>query len=123
MDDNQAVTNELIEKTVSTRRQYCVFFYKAGPNRSLPPDEENKLQKEHLRYLLGLKKQGKLLLNGPIMDDPMLKGMGIIDVADKEEARALLDGDPKVRFGWLVYEIHEWFGIPGDGLPSREVLR
>ena len=111
------ITDEDIMKSIATGKGYCVFFYKAGPKRDLPKAEEEKLQMEHLRHLFKLKKQGKLLINGPITDDPILKGVGIFNTVDKEEAKALLDEDPKVKNGWLIYEIHQWFGIPGDGLP------
>lgn len=118
MEQKAIITNELIQKTVATGRAYCAFFYKAGPHRDLPPAEEEQLQMEHLRYLFQLKAEGKLLINGPVTDDPVLKGIGIFNLTDKEAVKRILDGDPKVKVGWLVYEVHDWFGIPGDSLPK-----
>jgi hypothetical protein len=59
-----------------------------------------------------------LVINGPVLDDPELKGISIFDTTDEEEVRRLSEGDPAVKAGRLVYEIYEWFGIPGDGLPD-----
>jgi uncharacterized protein YciI len=118
MEPDVKITDEEIMKKIATGKGYCVFFYKAGPNRDLPEAEEDKLQMEHLRHLFRLKAEGKLLVNGPVTDDPVLKGVGIFNTVDKEEVKAWLDEDPKVKAGWLVYEIHQWFGIPGDGLPA-----
>jgi uncharacterized protein YciI len=73
---------------------------------------------EHLRYLFQLRAEGKLVINGPVLDDAELKGISIFNTTDKEEVRRLSDGDPAVKAGRLVYEIYEWFGIPGDRLPE-----
>ena len=73
---------------------------------------------EHLRYLLQLRAEGKLLVNGPVIEDPELKGVSIFNTTDREEVRRLSDADPAVKAGRLVYEIYDWFGLPGDGLPG-----
>ena len=118
MEQKIEITNEDVQKRIAKGKQYCVFFYKAGPNRNLPEAEEKQLQMEHLRYLTQLQVEGKLVINGPILDDPALKGLGIFNIADKEEVKRLLDGDPKVKFGWLIYEVYSYFTIPGSCLPE-----
>lgn len=65
-----------------------------------------------------LRKRGILLINGPVIDDPVLKGVSIFDTTDLEEVRRLSESDPAVQAGRLVFELYPWFGIPGDGLPS-----
>ncbi len=116
MEQNVEITNELIEKTVATGKQYCLRLYKAGPNRNQSSAEAEKLQLEHLRYLLQLRAEGKLLINGPVLDDPELKGVSIFNTTDIEEVKRLSEGDPAVKAGRLVYEIYLWFGLPGDSL-------
>ena len=64
-----------------------------------------------------LRQEGKLVINGPIIDDPELKGLSIFNTTDKEQVKRLSEGDPAVRAGRLTYEIYTWFGIPGEGLP------
>lgn len=118
MKEKAEITDEFIQKTTASGRQYCVRFYKAGPNRNQPPDEADKIQMEHLRYLMQLRAEGKLLISGPVIEDPMFKGIGIFNTTDKEEVKRLSDGDPAVKAGRLVYEVYYWYGLPGDCLPG-----
>ena len=112
------ITDEFIQKRTSSGKQYCARIYKAGPNRNQPSDEADRIQMEHLRYLFQLRADGKLLINGPVIDDPILKGISIFNTTDIEEVKRLSDGDPAVKAGRVVYEIYHWFGIPGECLPE-----
>lgn len=116
MENNSEITNEYIQQTAAKGKLYCIRIYKAGPSRNQSPAESEKIQTEHLRYLMLLRTKGILLINGPIIDDPEFKGLGIFNTSDKEEVVKLSDGDPAVKAGRLVYEIFHWFGIPGDCL-------
>jgi uncharacterized protein YciI len=118
MSHEVGVTDEFIKSTIASGKQYCMSFYKAGPHRNQPPAEAEKLQMEHLRHLFRLRAEGKLLVNGPITDDEELRGVSIYATSDKEDARRLLEAAPAVKAGRLTYEIHSWFGIPGDRLPK-----
>src|SRR5512133_3106614 len=118
MEDKVEITDASIEKTIESGKQYCVRLFKAGLNRDQGPVEAEKIQMEHLRYLFQLRAEGKLLINGPILDDPVLKGISIFNTTDVEEVKKLSDGDPAVKAGRLVYEIYLWFGLPGDRLPE-----
>ncbi len=118
MEQDGKLTDEDVVKTVATGKQYCLRLYKAGSNRNQPPDEADQIQAAHLRYLLGLRMEGILLVNGPVIDDPELKGVSIFNTTDKQEVKKLSDEDPAVKAGRLVYEIYTWFGLPGDGLPE-----
>ncbi|MGA2820452.1 MAG: YciI family protein [Anaerolineales bacterium] len=117
MRSRAEITDETIRKKVASGRQYTAFLYKTGPHRDLPPAEADRLQMEHLRHLFWLRAEGKLLLNGPVTDEGSLRGIGIFAATDEDEVRQLLEEDPAVKAGRLIYEIHPWFGIPGDGLP------
>jgi uncharacterized protein YciI len=118
MDENVEIADATIEKTIASGKQYCVRLFKAGPNRDQSPEAADKIQTEHLRYLFQLRAEGKLVINGPILDDPELKGISIFNTTDIEEVKRLSDGDPAVKAGRLVYEIYHWFGLPGDRLPD-----
>lgn len=118
MEKKTEILDEFIRKTVASGKQYCVRFYKSGPNRNQTPDEADKIQMEHLRYLMKLRAEGKLLISGPVIDDSVFKGIGIFNTADKEEVKRLSDGDPAVKAGRLVYEVYHWYGLPGDCLPE-----
>jgi uncharacterized protein len=112
------ITDEFVRQKVASGKQYCLRIYKAGPHRNQPPAEAEQIQMEHLRYLLQLHAEGTLLINGPIVDDPVLKGMSIFNTTDREEVKRLSEADPAVKAGRLVYEIYSWFGVPGQCLPE-----
>jgi len=118
MEQKPQITDESIQKTTGKGKQYCLRLYKAGPRQDQPPAEADRIQMEHLRYLFQLRSEGKVVINGPIIDDPELRGMAIFNTTDKQEVKRLADGDPAVKAGRLVYEIYDWFGLPGDCLPE-----
>jgi uncharacterized protein len=113
------ITDAYIQDQVSSGKQYCLFLYHSGPNRNQSEAESEKLQQEHLRYLFKLREDGKLILNGPVTDESSLRGIGIFNCSDKEEAKHWLDGDPAVKAERLIYEVYSWFGLPGDYLPGK----
>lgn len=114
------VTWQQILEKVSTGRAYTLVILKEGPSREqLPKDEMEKQQKAHLTYLFTLKAQGKLPLFGPCTGSQAIRGICIFNVTDEAEVRRLIDKDPNVQSGRLTYEVHPWFGIPGDQLPEK----
>jgi uncharacterized protein YciI len=118
MESNAEITDEFIQRRISSGRQYCVRLYKAGPNRNQPSDEAETIQMEHLRYLFQLRAEGKLLISGPVVDDPEIQGVAIFRSTNKEEVKRLCEGDPAVKAGRLVFELYHWYGLPGDCLPE-----
>jgi uncharacterized protein YciI len=118
MDGKPEITDEFIQQAGASGKRYCLRLYKAGPNRDQPPEEADKIQLEHLRYLFQLRAEGLIVINGPVIGDPELAGMAIFNTTDKEEVKRLADGDPAVRAGRVVYEVYDWYGLPGDCLPE-----
>jgi uncharacterized protein len=110
------ITDEDIRRIVGTGKPYIMVLLKSGPKRDQSPELAAKIQQEHLRHLLTLRLKGKLLVNGPVLDDSVLRGISIYNSTNKDEITELLEADPAVIAGRLIYEIHSWFGIPGDGL-------
>lgn len=91
-------------------RTYVVAFLKAGPRRVTDPTALQELQRAHLDSRFRLADEGKLLLQGPFMDDGTLRGFSIYNVTSLEEARALAETDPAVQVGHLEIELHPWYG-------------
>jgi uncharacterized protein YciI len=118
MKKKTEIRDAFIQKKISSGRQYCIRLFKAGPKRDQPPPEAKKIQMDHLRYIMQLRAEGILLINGPVIDDPELQGIAIFNTTDKEEVKRLSEGDPAVKAGRLVYEVYHWFGLPGDRLPE-----
>jgi uncharacterized protein YciI len=87
---------------------------KRGPlwTPEVTPDLE-RLQAAHVAYGRRLVEAGKLLLNGPLLDNGDLRGIGIFRVSSLAEAKELSDADPSVQAGRLVSEIHPWMTAKG----------
>jgi uncharacterized protein YciI len=86
-----------------------------------PPDapemsdgELDALQARHLAYRAELRRQGVLVVNGPLSEqsDVALRGLSIF-ACGLEEAARLSNGDPSVQAGRLVYDVMEWWVAAG----------
>jgi uncharacterized protein YciI len=108
-----AITEEFIKQKVSKGKQYCLLVYKKGPNYCSTNDS---IQMAHLQHLFRLREERKLLLNGPVVDDSDIRGIGLFSLTDKNEVKQLVDADPAVESGRLIFELYPWFGLPGDTL-------
>ena len=80
----------------------------------LPRDELDRLQAEHLAYRAELRRQGKIVANGPFdeQSDITLRGLSIF-TCSLEEAARLNDADPLVLVRRLGYDVMEWWVAAG----------
>ena len=80
------------------------------------------LQARHLAYRADLRRQGVLVVNGPLAEqsDASLRGLSIF-ACGLDEAARLSDGDPSVQAGRLAYDVMEWW-VAADSLafPGRQ---
>jgi uncharacterized protein (DUF427 family)/uncharacterized protein YciI len=105
-----------IQETVANGRGYTLVLLWEGPRRDQAEAEADRLQQEHLRHLFTLRNEGKLLLNGPVLDDSELVGIAIYAGQDRDAVRALAEADPSVKAGRLRVDVRPLFGIPGDAI-------
>ena len=75
---------------------------------------------EHARRNFLLRARGLLPIVCPITDGGDLAGIGIFN-ADVELAKAIMEQDPAIKEGILVYEAHPCRGFPGDCLPAKVI--
>ena len=77
-------------------------------------DELDALQAQHLAYRAGLRRDGLLVVNGPLgeQSDIAMRGLSIF-ACGIDEARRLSDGDPSVQAGRLAYDVMEWWVAAG----------
>lgn len=78
-------------------------------------DEDlDALQARHLAYRAELRRQGVLVVNGPLdeQSDVTMRGLSIF-ACDLVEAERLSDGDPSVQAGRLAYDLMEWWVAAG----------
>ena len=112
------ITDEFMTQMLSRARDYSIVILKASPNHN-PPGAE-KIIWEHARRNFLLRARGVMPIVCPITDGGDLAGIGIFN-ADVEEAKSIMDQDPAVKEGILVYEAHPCRSFPGDCLPEEEI--
>jgi uncharacterized protein YciI len=69
---------------------------------------------EHLDYMIGLERQGKLFASGPFGDGTKGDGMTILRAADEAEARDIASRDPFVVNGIRTFTIQKWTVMEGS---------
>ncbi len=94
--------------------------------RDYPQDKLEEIQRAHLAHLRELAKAGKLLVAGPLDDqpDPRMRGIEIFRVGSLEEAKRLAGEDPAVKAGRLEPVVMTWYTEKGAlAFPLAEKLR
>jgi uncharacterized protein YciI len=81
----------------------------------MPEAELDALQARHLAYRAELRRQGVLVVNGPLggQSDIAMRGLSIF-ACSLEEAARLSDADPSVQAGRLGYDLMEWWVAAGS---------
>ena len=110
------ITDELMRQRLSATRQYCIVILKAGPRKN--DEGVDKIIWEHGRRNFALREAGLLSIVCPIADGTNVAGVGIFN-ANVEEVKKIMDEDPAVLAGVLIYETHACRGFPGDSLPKE----
>ena len=90
---------------------------KAG---EMQPDERRRLQAEHVAYLFGLQRSGKLLAAGAVASSS-ITGLGFFTLGSIEEVRALAAKDPSVTAGLDAAEVYT-FMCPKGSLAFPKVV-
>ena len=94
---------------------FTLVLLRRPPDAPALPDEElDALQARHLAYRADLRRQGILVVNGPLgeQSDEAMRGLSIF-ACSLEEAARLSDGDPSVKAGRLAYDLMEWWVAAG----------
>ncbi|HMG17029.1 MAG TPA: YciI family protein [Saprospiraceae bacterium] len=115
----QKVTFESVQQTLAKGKQYTLAIMKKGPKpEPSDPNVKGKMLMDHLVRLFTLKEEGKLVVFGPVTKEGDYQGIAIFNLTDETEVRKLLEADPFIHDGNLVYELMPWFSIPGFTLPE-----
>jgi len=91
-------------------KTYVMALLKAGPKIDHDSATVAAIQEAHLKNILRLAVEGKLILAGPFLDGVDLRGIFVFNVETLKEARILTESDPAVQSGRLVMELHPWYG-------------
>jgi uncharacterized protein len=96
---------------------YTLVLLRRPPDApEMPEAELDALQARHLAYRADLRRQGLLVVNGPLgeQSDISLRGLSIF-ACGLDEAARLSDADPSVQAGRLAYDLMEWW-VAADSL-------
>jgi uncharacterized protein len=91
-------------------KHYVMAFLKTGPNQITDLLKRTEMQKAHLKNIIRLANEGKLVVAGPFLDDQPVEGIFIFNVETIEEAKALTNTDPAIQSGELIMELRPWYG-------------
>lgn len=91
-------------------KKYVMAFLREGKNKNLDSVESANLQIAHLKNIIRLADEGKLIVAGPFLDDQPVRGIFIFNVSSIEEAKKLTETDPAIRAGVLEMDLRPWYG-------------
>ena len=113
-DDLYEDEESLVPKDMTT---YYLGLLRRGQTWSpeVTPEIE-ATQAAHLAYIRGMFEAGSLVIAGPFTDGGDLRGVFLFKTGTLEEAEALAAGDPAVKAGRLIVDIHSWM-VPAGILP------
>lgn len=101
-------------------RQYWFVLLTKGSNRSQDSAMAAKLQRGHLENIRRLYNEGKIKVAGPFGEESDWQGIFIFDCPTKEEVEKLLQGDPAIAAGRMVYQVKSWYTVPiGSFTPGK----
>jgi hypothetical protein len=109
------ITDEQMNERLAKTREYSLVILKTTPKTFA--DEGRSVIWEHGRRNMALQATGALSIVCPATDGSEIAGIGIFE-ASLDETREIIEGDPAIRAGVLLYELHPIRGFPGDSLPG-----
>jgi uncharacterized protein YciI len=104
--------------------QLVILQRPANP-KEYPKEQLDEIQRQHLGHLVAMAKAGKLVVAGPLGDqpDPKWRGLALYRVGSLEEARRLAEDDPAVKAGRLEVVVMTWYTEKGAlAFPGAEKL-
>ena len=92
-------------RSLMWNKTFFVMHRKLLDATKIPP---NAL--EHLQWIIGLEKEGRVLASGPAFqkDDAPRAGLTVFRVASWDEAESLARSDPFYRCGAVDFEVVRW---------------
>ena len=92
-------------------KKYIFVILKTGTNRTSEKPFLDSCFKGHLDNIKRLAAEKKLVVAGPIdKNADAYRGIFILNVADSNEARLLVNSDPAVNAGILDAVLYNWYG-------------
>jgi uncharacterized protein YciI len=98
-------------------RRYWFVLLTKGEHRSQDSATAARIQAGHLANIQKLYLEGKIKVAGPFGEegDPRgadWQGLFIFDCETKEEVEKLLQTDPAIAAGRMVFQVKPWYTVP-----------
>jgi uncharacterized protein len=101
-------------------RRYWFVLLTKGNNRDQDSTTAAKIQEGHLNNIRKLYMEGKVKVAGPFGEEGDWQGLFIFDAESKEEVEKLLQSDPAIAAGRMIYQIKPWYTVPtGSFVPGK----
>jgi hypothetical protein len=107
------ITDDFMREMRQKTKPYTVVILHKTPKINEP--DADKIIWEHGRRNFELHRNGILCVVCPVRDESNIGGVGIFSTT-VDETREIMDGDPAVKAGILMYETHFTRSFPGDAL-------
>ena len=104
------------KKTEEELKEYFFVMLKKGPNRSQSKAVADSIQKGHMAHINKMAESGDLCIAGPFGDNGDWRGIFIFKTKSIQETKDLVEQDPAIKSGRLIYEIHPWWSMKGAKL-------
>jgi uncharacterized protein YciI len=92
-------------------KAYVLVILKTGSNTSLAKNESDSLFAGHMKNIMRLADEGKLVVSGPMKkNDRSYRGIFILNVPSIEDDKSLMAADPAITGKLLDVEYYQWFG-------------
>jgi uncharacterized protein len=107
-------TPEEVMEKVASGRPYILMHLLPGRPLDVDEDTAGKLQMGHLSYLFALEQEGKSSIFGPVIGNDNFRGLIIFNTNSREDVSNWMKDDPYIKAGYLTYELHDLFTLPGQ---------
>lgn len=93
-------------------KYFVAFLYKGPKFAALPAEspERKANSEQHIAFIERMRKEGKMLIFGPILDAGDLRGMYVFKASSIEEAREWANQEPSVKIGMIEMRVYPWLG-------------
>ena len=91
-------------------KTYYFAFLKRGNVSIADSALRMNIQVGHLKNIMRLADENKMVLAGPFLDDQQYRGIFIFNASSEEEVEEWLKTDPAIKAGVLTAEVHPWYG-------------
>ncbi len=100
------------DKAGAHQKTKYLLIYRPGPGWVAGKPLAEQPLKEHGKYMLDLYVKGTIKFAGPFLDDS--GGAMMFEAENESDAKAVVAGDPAVRSGVFVAELHPWGLVDWD---------